>query len=150
MYAAATTAHDVGMIPVPVAPFAPLRFAVAYVGAVFAAGVVLGVLRTLWLAPAVGPLVAVVLELPLMLGFSAFMAGRLLHRWPLSRGPAALAGGLALLLLLLAEAGLSLLAGRDLAAHGALYRSAEAQLGLAGQLVFGALPVLRAGRKARN
>ena len=130
-----------------VAPFAPLRFAVAYVGAVFAAGVVLGVLRILWLAPAVGPWAAVALELPLMLGFSAVVAGRLLQRWPLARGPAALAGGLALLLLLAAEAGVSLLAGRDLAAHWALYRAAEAQLGLAGQLVFGLLPALRANKK---
>ena len=105
MYAAATTAHDVGMSPVPVAPFAPLRFAVAYVGAVFVAGVVLGVLRTLWLAPAVGPVAA--------------------------------------------EVGVSLLAGRDLAAHGALYRTAEAQLGLAGQVVFGLLPAVFAGRKIR-
>jgi hypothetical protein len=95
VYAAATTAHDVGMRPVPVAPFAPMR------------------------------------------------------RWPLARGSAALAGGLALLLLLAAEAGVSLLAGRDLAAHGALYRTAEAQLGLAGQVVFGLLPAVFAGRKSR-
>lgn len=59
----------------PVAPFAPLRFAVAYVGAVFAAGFVLGVLRTLWLAPAVGPLAAVAFELPLVLAFSTMVAG---------------------------------------------------------------------------
>ena len=149
MYAAATTAHDVGMSPVPVAPFAPLRFAVAYVGAVFVAGVVLGVLRTLWLAPAVGPVAAVALELPLMLALSALVAGRLLRRWPLPRGAAALAGGLALLLLLAAEAGLSLLAGRDLAAHRALYGRPEAQLGLAGQVVFGLLPAAFAGRKRR-
>ena len=75
----------------PAEPTAPLRFAVAYFGAVFVAGFVLGVVRTLWLAPAVGPL----------------------------------------------------------AAHWALYRTAEAQLGLAGQLLFGLLPALRAGRKSR-
>jgi hypothetical protein len=148
VYAAAATAHDAGMDAVPAEPTAPLRFAVAYFGAVFVAGFVLGVVRTLWLAPAVGPLAAVALELPLMLGFSAFIAGRLLRRWPLSRGTAALAGALALLLLLAAEAGVSLLAGRDLAAHWALYRAAEAQLGLAGQLVFGLLPALRANQKA--
>jgi hypothetical protein len=148
VYAAAATAHDAGMDAVTAEPTAPLRFAVAYFGAVFVAGFVLGVVRTLWLAPAVGPLAAVALELPLMLGFSAFIAGRLLRRWPLSRGSAVVAGSIALLLLLAAEAGVSLLAGRDLAAHWALYRAAEAQLGLAGQLVFGLLPALRANQKA--
>lgn len=92
------------MDAVPAAPTAPLRFAVAYFGAVFVAGFGLGVVRTLWLAPAVG--------------------------------------------LLAAEAGVSLLAGRDLAAHWALYCTAEAPLGLAGQLVFGLLPALRARRKS--
>jgi hypothetical protein len=148
VYAAVATAHDAGMSPAPVVPFAPLRFAVAYFGAVFVAGVVLGVVRTLWLAPAVGPVAAVAIELPLMLAFSALMAARLLRRWPLSRGPAALAGAIALLLLLAAEVGVSLLAGRDLAAHWALYRSLEAQLGLVGQVVFGALPALRVKSKA--
>jgi hypothetical protein len=147
VYAAAATAHDAGMDASPTALYAPLRFAVAYFGAVFVAGFGLGVVRTLWLAPAVGPLAAVALELPLMLAFSAFMAGRLLRRWPLTRGSATLAGSLALLLLA-AEAGVSLLAGRDLAAHWALYRAADAQLGLAGQLVFGLLPALRAKQKA--
>lgn len=146
VYAAAATAHDADMSPAPAVPFAPLRFAAAYFGTVFVAGFVLGVVRTLWLAPAVGPFAAVALELPLMLAFSAFMAGRLLRRWPLSRGLAALAGAIALLLLLAAEVGVSLMAGRDLAAHWALYRAAEAQLGLAGQIAFGLLPTLRAGR----
>jgi hypothetical protein len=125
-----------------------LRFALAYFGLVFAAGFILGVLRTLWLAPAVGPLAAVALELPLMLGISALVAARLLTHWPLSRPVAAAAGALAGLLLLGAEAGLSLLAGRDLAAHLALYRAAEAQLGLVGQGVFAALPALLACRNA--
>ena len=150
MYAAAMTAHDAGMSAVSVVPFAPLRFAVAYVGAVFVAGVALGVLRTLWLAPAVGPVAAEALELPLMLGFSAAVACRLLRRWPLARGPAALAGGLALLLLLAAEVGVSLLAGRDLASHWALYRHADAQLGLAGQIVFGVFPAVLSRLKRSN
>jgi ABC-type uncharacterized transport system permease subunit len=108
---------------------------------------VLGVIRTLWLAPALGPVVAVALELPLMLAASALVARRLLKHWPLRVFPALVAGVGALVLLLLAEAAVSLLAGRDLAAHLALYARPEAQLGLAGQGVFALIPALLVWRK---
>ncbi|MGL6291043.1 MAG: hypothetical protein ACRC2H_10180 [Silanimonas sp.] len=125
-----------------------LAFAAAYAGSVFLAGFVLGVLRTLWLAPAVGPLAAVLLELPLMLGLSWWVCGRLLTRWPLLPGAAFVAGALALVLLLVAELGVSMLfAGRDLAGHLAQYRLPEAQFGLAAQVLFGAMPWLRAREK---
>ncbi|HEX7965480.1 MAG TPA: hypothetical protein VF651_07155 [Gammaproteobacteria bacterium] len=82
-----------------------LLAAALYFALVFAAGFVLGVLRTLWLAPRVGGRRAELLEMPLMLGVSALAAAAL------ARGPAAelvmsgrlLMGGLALLMLLGAE-----------------------------------------------
>src|SRR5690606_39056760 len=51
-----------------------LHAALAYWAAIFALGFVLGTVRTLWLAPAVGELAAVALELPVMLGASAWAA----------------------------------------------------------------------------
>lgn len=124
-----------------------LLAAAAYFALVFAAGFVLGVIRTLWLAPAVGPLAAVAIELPVILGVAWLACGRVLRRWPLAPAQAAVMGALAFALLLGAEAALSLLlAGRSLADHLALYAQAPNLLGLAGQIAFAALPWLRAGR----
>jgi hypothetical protein len=128
-----------------------LKAGAAYFGAVFAAGFVLGVMRTLWLEPALGPLGAVALELPFMLGWAWWVCTRVLRRWPLLP-PAALAmGGVALLLLLAAEAALSvLLAGRSVAQHVELYTLASHQLGLAGQGVFALFPWLQCRRPAQR
>ena len=55
----------------------------AYVAAVFAAGFVLGVLRTLVLVPLWGELAAVLVELPLILTIAWLVCTRILRRWPL-------------------------------------------------------------------
>lgn len=121
-----------------------------YVVAVFAAGFVLGVLRTLALAPLLGELGAVLMELPVILTIAWLVCTRILLRWPLSPPAAASMGAIAFLLLLLAEAGLSmLLADRSLAEHLALYAQLPHQVGLAGQLAFAALPWIQAGRSQR-
>ncbi len=119
--------------------------AAVYFATVFAAGFVLGVLRTLVLEPWLGPVAAVALELPVMLGIAWLACGSILRRRPLQPGQAAGMGLTALALLLLAEAALSvLLAGRTLAEHLALYAQGAHQLGLGGQLLFAAWPVVRA------
>lgn len=46
-----------------------LNNALAYAGAIFALGFVLGTVRTLWLAPQVGALAAVPIEVPVMPGW---------------------------------------------------------------------------------
>ena len=121
-----------------------------YVAAVFAAGFVLGVLRTLVLVPLLGELGAVLVELPVILTIAWLVCTRILRRWPLSP-PAALAmGAIAFLLLMLAEAGLStLLAGRSLAEHLSLYANLPNQVGLAGQLAFAVFPWMQARRSQR-
>lgn len=118
-----------------------------YVAAVFAAGFVLGVLRTLVLVPLLGELGAVLVELPLILTLSWLVCARILRRWPLSPPSAVGMGAIAFLLLMGAEAGLStLLAGRSLAEHLALYSQLPHQVGLAGQLAFALLPWIQARR----
>lgn len=127
-----------------------LRAAAHYFVGVFAAGFVLGILRTLALdaVPGLTALTAVALELPLILGYSAWWALRVLRREPPRSRPGWLAVGLiALLLLLIAEALLSLgLAGRTLSEHLALYAATPYQLGLAGQVVYALLPCWLSGR----
>jgi hypothetical protein len=118
-----------------------------YVVAVFAAGFVLGVLRTLVLVPLLGELTAVLVELPVILTIAWLVCARILRRWPLAPVEAAGMGAIAFLLLMLAEAGLStLLAGRSLAEHLALYAQVPHQAGLAGQLAFAVVPWLQTRR----
>lgn len=119
----------------------------AYVAAVFAAGFVLGVLRTLVLMPLLGALAAVLVELPLILTIAWLVCTRILMRWPLLPTSALGMGAIAFLLLMGAEAGLSmLLAGRNLSEHLALYSQLPHQLGLAGQLAFALIPGMQARR----
>lgn len=117
--------------------------ALAYLAPVFALAFVLGVLRTLWIAPRIGALMAVALEVPLLLLWSWTVAGRVLRRWPLPMRDRIAMGALAFALLMLAEAGLALATGQTLGGFlGGMVTPAGA-LGLAGQLAFAALPALR-------
>jgi len=118
-----------------------------YVVAIFSAGFVLGVLRTLVLVPLFGALWAVLLELPVILTIAWLVCVLILRRWPLSSSAAAGMGAGAFSLLMLLEACLStLLAGRDLAEHLALYSELPHQLGLAGQFAFAVMPWIQARR----
>jgi len=122
------------------------RAGVLFFVAVFAAGFVLGTLRVLVLLPRMGELAAVAVELPVMLMLSWVIAGILIRRCDVSaRAGARLAmGGLALALLLLAEATLGVLGfGQSLEQHLAHYLTPAGALGLAGQGVFGLIPWLR-------
>lgn len=119
----------------------------AYVAAVFVAGFVLGVLRTLVMVPLLGEMAAVLVELPVILAVAWLVCTRILRRWPLSPAAAVGMGAIAFLLLMGAEAGLStLLAGRSLAQHLALYAQLPHQVGLAGQLAFAVIPWIQARR----
>ena len=119
----------------------------AYVAAVFAAGFVLGVLRTLVLMHLLGELTAVLVELPVILTIAWLVCTRILRRWPLSPPAAVGMGAIAFLLLMGAEAGLStLMAGRSLTEHLALYAQLPHQVGLAGQLAFALFPWIQARR----
>jgi hypothetical protein len=123
-----------------------IKAGVAYFGIAFLAGVLRGSLRILALAPALGEMGALAVELPLMLGISWIACRRLIARCSVT-GAVALRlamGGVAFVLLMAAEAAVSILGyGRSLEAHVAAYGAMGAQIGLAGQVVFGLLPVVR-------
>ncbi len=119
--------------------------ALAYTLIVFAAGFVLGTLRVLVLAPRLGETGAVLLELPVMIAVSYLCARGCVLRWrvPARLAPRAVMGALAFALLMLLEFGLSTLVfGNTPRAHLARYGEALALLGLAGQLIFAAMPAL--------
>ena len=78
-----------------------LKPALAYVLPVFAVAFVLGAFSVGLVAPTTGPLLAVVLELPLVLALSWVVAGRVLNRWP--RTPRLGMGLLSFLILMLLE-----------------------------------------------
>jgi hypothetical protein len=122
-----------------------LKPALAYLAPVFAAAFLFGALRVTLIAPQIGPLAAVALEVPLILGLSWLVAGWVLRRWPLTFRKATAMGGLAFILLMLAEFALAYtLSDQDPATYAATFAQAAGALGLAGQLGFALIPPFRA------
>ena len=124
----------------------PVGAGALYFLILFACGTLLGTIRTLFLAPAVGPIMAVVLELPVMLGLSWIVAGRLTRGRPALDGARArlVMGGLALVLLMAAEFALAGMAfGQTPGTYLATLATPHGALGLSGQLGFGLIPWLR-------
>lgn len=131
-----------------------LATGVRYFLIVFAIGFALGTLRTLFVAPRLGDLAAVALELPLMLMGAWWVCGRLVRHLPPGIAPRAVMGGSAFVLLMVAEFAMSLwLFGRSPAAYAAGLRNAAGLLGLAGQIAFATLPLIdhayRRGQRRR-
>ncbi len=119
---------------------------VLYFGLVFVLGFILGTLRVLVLEPRLGSTGAVFLELPVMLAASWLLCGWLIGLLRVSPaiGARLTMGGTAFALLMLAELGVSILVfGRSPAEHLATYRSWGAILGLAAQIAFAAMPLVR-------
>lgn len=117
-----------------------------YFCAVFAIGFVLGVLRTVFVAPSLGETFAVAIELPVILSLAWVICRRLADRYAVKPRLAdrLVMGGVAFFLLMLGELSISVLSGtRGLAGHLALYRQVAHLLGLAGQVLFGLFPVLQ-------
>ncbi len=121
-----------------------LRFALRYSAGIFALGFVLGIVRTLFLAPRFGALVAVACELPFMLAASWFWARRLLRSYPSGSQRQALAtGATAFMLLIASEAALAFIAYNPTPREWlASLMTPEGRLGLAGQVLFAVIPAL--------
>jgi len=120
-----------------------IKAAAAYFALVFTVGFVLGTLRVTVLVPAVGELVAVMVELPLMLTASWFICRRVVRHFgvPAAAGPRLAMGAAAFALLMVVEFTLSVTAfGRTPGAFFAGLATPAGLLGLAGQVVFGLWP----------
>lgn len=113
-----------------------------YFAGVFAVAFVLGTIRTLWLAPAIGAVAAVGIEVPIVWAVSWWWGRRLLARQPLPLAGRAVMGGSAFVWLMLAEFGLGLAFGQTPQVWLAGFATPAGLLGLAGQLGFAALPLI--------
>jgi hypothetical protein len=122
---------------------AVVKAAVAYVAPVFALAFLIGALRVTVIAPVTGPLLAVALELPVVLALSWVVAGRVLGRWPLGPRPRLAMAALAFALLMLVEALTALAFGQRPADFLAGFATPPGALGLAGQVAFGLVPLIR-------
>ena len=117
-----------------------------YAGVVFAFGFVMGTIRALFVAPAIGEIYAVMLEIPVMLAVSWLSCLFVIRRFNVGTALAGrlTMGILAFCLLMMAEASLSMIAfGVTFGQHLEAYRTPAAMLGLGAQIVFGALPVIQ-------
>lgn len=117
-----------------------------YFAIVFAAGFLLGTVRTLLVAPYLGEVTATILEVPIMLAAAWLACGWVLRRFPVR--PRTLdriaMGTIALALLLAAEALLSIgLIGLSLVQHIGRYTQAAPLIGLAAQLLYAGFPLVR-------
>lgn len=120
------------------------RAATIYFGAVFAVAFAVGMVRVLLVVPLVGALAAVALEVPLILGVSWVVAGWVLRRWPLDLWQRCVMGVVAFGLLMAAELGLAvLLSGQSAGEFVGGWATLPGALGLAGQIGFALVPVVR-------
>lgn len=126
-----------------------LKAGAAYFAIVFAAGFVLGTARVLLVIPLIGELPATLLELPLMLAISWLVCGKLITRFqvPQTTPSRALMGAIAFTLLMLAEIIFSLtIFKRPVQDFTDELTSPHGMLGLAGQIAFALMPLIRRAR----
>lgn len=117
-----------------------------YFVVIFAAGFMLGAVRELFLMPLLGKSLAVVFELPIILGLAWLVCRWLIERLDVPETTVCrlLMGGTAFVLLMIAEFGVSALVfGRNPLQHILAYSEPVELLGLAGQLLFAAFPLLQ-------
>jgi hypothetical protein len=121
----------------------------AYFALVFGIGFILGTIRVLVVAPRLGDLVAVLIELPIILTAAWIICDRVSARFlvPDRWRSRFVMGGIAFALLMVAELGLSvLLFGNSIGEHLGAYRSSHGALGLTGQLIFALFPLVQLSR----
>lgn len=126
-----------------------LRASLVYCAVVFAAGLLLGLVRVLWVTPLAGELAAVMLQAPVLLAIAWSACGWVAERFDVAQQflDRLVMGGVALAVLVCAEAAVALLLQHGslltyFAAHG---RSAVL-LGLLVQLAFAVFPMIRQRR----
>jgi hypothetical protein len=129
-----------------------LQGAILYAAGAFAVGFVLGTIRTLWVTPAVGPLVAVCIEAPLMLVASWFVYTKI-HRFlrlEIGWGFALLLGLRAFMYLQFFEIAMFVFAfKRPLGEYMESLKTPEGTVGLAAQAAFALVPLVFVQLRAR-
>jgi hypothetical protein len=121
-----------------------VKAGVTYWALIFALGFVLGTVRVLWGAEALGETAFILIEIPVILTASWFTARWLMHRYAVQAfSAAALAGTLAFALLMGAELAMAMgLSGQTPGAWFAGLWHPPHLYGTLGQVAFGAMPVV--------
>jgi hypothetical protein len=117
-----------------------------YCAMVFGAGFVLGVARTFWVAPLSGEFVAVLLEAPIILAAAWGICGWVAERLEVPENflDRLIMGGVALALMVVAEAFIAMLANGQTLTHFLVSAGkSSVVLGLLAQLGFAIFPMLR-------
>ncbi len=113
---------------------------------VFFVAAMLGSIRQTLLVPLFGPVTAVMIELPIILAISWNICGIVLKNVPVvaAYGPRLIMGATALACVLLEEMALgTLVFGQSFATFAGQFATAQGLIGLAGQVVFGLIPLVR-------
>ena len=130
-------------------PLAIIVTASLYFGIVFTFAFAMGVARVLVIAPRIGPVAAVFVEVPIILAASWLVARRLLRRQTLGFANRMAVGALAFVLLMASEGLLaSVMLGQSAGQWAAALATPLGLVGLTGQFGFAAIPVLAAGERA--
>jgi hypothetical protein len=109
---------------------------------VFTFAFLMGVARVLVVAPRLGPMAAVMIEVPILIAVSMFVSRYLLRNSALTLLQLALMGLTAFILTMVSEALLAeFLQGNSVAAWAASLATPLGLLGLAGQIIFALMPI---------
>lgn len=122
-----------------------IRAALTYLAVVFAVAFLMGTVRVLWLIPLIGEMRAVLIEVPILLAVSWSVAGAVLRRRPLSGlASRAAMGALAFFGLMALEFAVGRFGfGQSLAGMLAAMGQPAGLIGLAGQIGFALIPMIR-------
>jgi hypothetical protein len=130
---------------------AAIKAGAAYFAVVFVVGFILGTIRALLVVPNLGPTIAVLIEIPIMLAISWIACRRCTTFFLLPHRPQArlLMGVVALTLLMVAEALLAIAAfGQSLGAYVTFFGTAPGAIGLAAQIAFGLIPLVQCDERS--
>ncbi|CAN7293850.1 hypothetical protein LJR219_001432 [Phenylobacterium sp. LjRoot219] len=126
-----------------------IQAGLAYCAVVFAAGLVFGLMRSHWVTPLAGELVAVMLEAPVLLAIAWSACGWIAERFDVAQQflDRLVMGGVALAVLICAEAVTALLLQHaSLLTYFAAHGRSAVLLGLLVQLAFAVFPMIRQRR----
>jgi hypothetical protein len=129
---------------------AAIRAGLAYFGAVFVVGFMLGAVRVFASVPRFGEIASVLLETPVILAVSWYVSGWTTRKFGVSSAVSRrlLMGVVAFALLMLAEAGVSIFAfDRSIEDHFAAYRSPQGIIGLIAQIAFAFFPLMQRSQR---
>ena len=120
-----------------------------YFTIVFVAAFALGALRVMVIAPRLGTLAAVLIEVPIVLGVSWVVCVQVVRLFDVPNEwlPRLLMGVMAFLLLMIAEPAIAIFGfGGSLTQYFAGFRSTAGLIGLLGQIAFALIPLVQALR----